>query len=310
MTMTDYHIPVMLHECVEALNMTSDGYFVDATFGGGGHSKEILKHLETGKLIGFDQDNQATRNLPDDENLIFVNHNFQYFKNFLKYYEMFPCDGILADLGVSSHQIDTADRGFSFRFDADLDMRMDQGQKQSAKEIIANYTEQELARIFHLYGEFKRSRQVARAIVQARSLSPIYTTNQLKSVVEPFLDKKHHNKGLAQIFQALRIEVNEEMAVLTTFLRETVSALKPGGRLVVLTYHSLEDRLVKNLIQKGNIEGKPEQDFYGNVIRPFTPINRKPLLATDEEMERNPRARSAKLRIAVRNEDELINPAK
>jgi len=298
----DYHIPVMLNECIKGLEINPDGYFVDATFGGGGHSKEILKHLKTGKLMAFDQDDRAVENVPDHDQLIFVKHNFQYFKNFLKYQDMLPVDGILADLGVSSHQIDTAERGFSFRFDADLDMRMDQEQKLSALEVVNEYPEEELARIFYLYGEFKRSRPLAKGIVQARGLSPIKTTNDLKAIAEPFLDKKHFNKGLAQIFQAIRIEVNQELEVLTNFLNDTVSALKPGGRLVVLTYHSLEDRLVKNLIQKGNIEGKQVQDFYGNLIRPFTPVNRKPILASDEEMAINPRARSAKLRIAIKNE--------
>lgn len=296
----EYHRPVMLRESLEALDLKPDGRYMDATFGGGGHSREILKHLSTGKLIAFDRDEEAIGNVPDDERLIFVHHNFQYFKNFLKYFDLLPLDGILADLGVSSHQFDTAERGFSFRFDASLDMRMDTQSEQSAMDILNSYSASDLERILKVYGEFRKARRLAAAIVEKRSLQPIRNTGELREVVTPFLERNQHNKGLAQVFQALRIEVNGEMEALRNFLVAVADVLRPGGRLVVLTYHSLEDRIVKNYMLKGNVEGKEEKDLYGNLIRPMQPLQRKPGTASEEELADNPRSRSAKLRIAER----------
>lgn len=297
---TEYHIPVMLRECLEGLAIKPEGRYMDVTFGGGGHSRAILKLLTTGKLIAFDRDEEAIRNVPDDDRLIFVHHNFQYFKNFLKYFDLLPLDGILADLGVSSHQFDTAERGFSFRYDAALDMRMDAQSEKSAMDILNKYSAAELERIFREYGEFRKARRLAAAIVEQRGIQALESTNQLKEIATPFLERNQHNKGLAQVFQALRIEVNGEMNALREFLEAVPDVLRPGGRLVVLTYHSLEDRMVKNFIQKGNTEGKEEKDLYGNLIRPLQPLNRKPGTAGADELENNPRSRSAKLRIAER----------
>jgi len=299
-TMSDYHIPVMLNECLEGMNIKADGTYVDVTFGGGGHSRSILQQLDTGKLIAFDQDDQAADNIEDDKNLIFVNHNFQYLKNFLKFHEQIPVDAILADLGVSSHQIDTADRGFSFRFAGELDMRMNQEQDLSAKELINTYSPKDLAFIFKHYGELKPAYPMSLAIADAREIAPINTTQQLTDVLRRFTPKHKSNKFLAQVFQALRIAVNGELQALEAMLMQTAEVLKPGGRLVVMSYHSLEDRLVKNFIQSGNVSGEIEKDFYGNPIKPFKNLTRKPITASDEEIERNPRARSAKLRIAER----------
>lgn len=298
--MSDYHIPVMLNECLEGMNIKADGTYVDVTFGGGGHSRSILQQLDTGKLIAFDQDDQAADNIEDDKNLIFVNHNFQYLKNFLKFHEQIPVDAILADLGVSSHQIDTADRGFSFRFAGELDMRMNQEQDLSAKELINTYSPKDLAFIFKHYGELKPAYPMSLAIADAREIAPINTTQQLTDVLRRFTPKHKSNKFLAQVFQALRIAVNGELQALEAMLMQTAEVLKPGGRLVVMSYHSLEDRLVKNFIQSGNVSGEIEKDFYGNPIKPFKNLTRKPITASDEEIERNPRARSAKLRIAER----------
>jgi len=298
MMTTDYHIPVMLNECIDALNISPDGFYVDATYGGGGHSAAILNNLTSGKLYAFDQDEDVHDRVPDDERLVFIDHNFQYIKNFLKFYDAIPVDGILADLGVSSHQFDTAERGFSFRFDADLDMRMNQDQDLTAKDVVNSYSEQELTNILKQYGEFRRAYPLARKIVQRRQSATINTTSELKEIATPFLERNHHSKGLAQIFQAIRIEVNAEMKALEEFLLGAVDVLKSGGRLVVMTYHSLEDRLVKNLMLKGSLTGDVEKDLYGNVIKPLDAVQRKPILASDEEMEVNPRARSAKLRIA------------
>jgi len=300
MMTTEYHIPVMLHECIDALNISPDGYYVDATFGGGGHSAEVLKRLDTGKLFAFDQDEDVQDRIPNDDRLIFIDHNFQYIKNFLKYYDAIPVHGILADLGVSSHQFDTAERGFSFRFDADLDMRMDRDQALSAFEVINDYPEEDLARILKQYGEFRRAYPLAKKIGQVRKESPIKTTTQLKDIATPFLERNHHSKGLAQIFQAIRIEVNGEMQALEKFLLQAVDVLKTGGRLVVMTYHSLEDRLVKNLMLRGSLSGEVEKDLYGNILKPLEVLQRKPTLASEIEMEANPRARSAKLRIATK----------
>ena len=296
--MSDYHIPVMLNECLEGMNIKPDGRYVDVTYGGGGHSRSILRQLNTGKLIAFDQDDEAQDNLDENENLIFINHNFQYLKNFLKFHEMIPVDAILADLGVSSHQIDTADRGFSFRFAGELDMRMNQSQELSAKELVNTYSAEELSYIFRHYGELKPARAMASAIVQAREITAINSTQQLMEVLRNFTPKHKKNKFLAQVFQALRIAVNGELKALEALLEQSAEVLAPGGRLVVMSYHSLEDRIVKNFIQTGNTDGTPEKDFYGNPIRPFKNLTRKPITASDEEIEKNPRARSAKLRIA------------
>jgi 16S rRNA (cytosine1402-N4)-methyltransferase len=297
-TMNDYHIPVMLKECLEGMNITPDGKYVDVTFGGGGHSMAILEKLTTGKLVAFDQDDEAQNNLVNHDNLIFVNHNFQYLKNFLKFHEVIPVNAILADLGVSSHQIDTEDRGFSFRFDSELDMRMNRTQELSAKQLINSYSAEQLTKIFRSYGELKPARPMAATIVQAREIADINNTHQLLDVLRKFTPKHKRNKFLAQVFQALRIAVNGELNALEALLNQSTEVLDTGGRLVVMSYHSLEDRLVKNFIQTGNIEGIQEKDFYGNPIKPFKNLTRKPITASEAELEINPRSRSAKLRIA------------
>ncbi|MCT4672258.1 MAG: 16S rRNA (cytosine(1402)-N(4))-methyltransferase RsmH [Prolixibacteraceae bacterium] len=301
--MSEYHIPVLLNECIEGLNLKEGGIYVDVTFGGGGHSREILKQLVGGKLVGFDQDIDAKANVPNDDRFIFVNHNFKYIQNFLAYHGIDKVDGILADLGVSSHEFDVAERGFSFRFDGQLDMRMNQSAKLSAAEIVNNYSEEELATLFWKYGEVKNSRKLARIIVEKREDSPIDTIQKFKELVKPCTPKAIEHKYLAKVFQALRIEVNQEMEVLEELLNASTSVLKPGGRLVVMTYHSLEDRIVKNMIREGKTDGKAEKDFYGRTSTPFKAINRKVILPTEEEQKRNPRSRSAKLRIAERTED-------
>ena len=298
--MSKYHTPVMLNECLEGLNIKPDGNYVDATYGGGGHSNEILKQLSTGKLIGFDQDNDARDGATDNENLIFVNHNFQFIKNFLKYLDIEKVDGILADLGISSHQIDEGERGFSFRFDAELDMRMNQDQDLDAYEVINTYDVERLSSIFKLYGELRYGWKLANKIVAIRKGSPIVTTGDLANILDEFTIPKQRNKELAQLFQALRIEVNNELGVLKTFLERTVDTLKPGGRLVVMSYHSLEDRLVKTFMQNGNFEGNLEKDAFGKSLSPFKVITRKPITPSENELIENPRSRSAKLRIAER----------
>ena len=297
-----YHIPVMLDECMEGLNINPDGTYVDVTYGGGGHSNAILDKLSHGKLIAFDQDDDAVKQIKDHENLIFVNHNFQYFKNFLKYLNKYPVDGILADLGISSHQIDEASRGFSFRFDADLDMRMDYGYGLTAAEFLNQAEEEELLYVFRAYGELKNARRVVGRILSSRASRPIQTTGGLARLLSDLVPDKIQNKFLAQVFQAIRIHINGEMDVLREMLTSCADAIKPGGRLVVMSYHSLEDRMVKNLIQKGNVEGEQESDEFGRVHLPFKAVNRKVVTASEEEIERNPRARSAKLRIAVKQE--------
>lgn len=295
----DYHLPVMLNQVIEGLAIKENGVYVDVTFGGGGHSVEILKSLGAeGKLVGFDQDEDAARNVIQDGRFIFVDQNFKYLKNFLKMYACIPVDGILADLGVSSHQFDTAERGFSIRYDASLDMRMDLGQSLTAYKVINEYEQEELADIFYLYGEIQAARKIARTIVNQRSLSPISTTKELMELLVRYAQRGKENKFYAQVFQALRIEVNQELEVLKSMLTQSLEVLKPGGRLVVIAYHSLEDRLVKNFIRTGNFEGKIEKDFYGNVQTPFTQISRKAIQASEEELVLNPRSRSAKLRIA------------
>lgn len=294
-----YHIPALLNETIEGLNIDPDGVYVDVTFGGGGHSTEILSHLSSkGKLLGFDQDEDAIKNALDDPRFIFVRSNFQYLKNFLRYHNIEKVDGILADLGVSSHHFDEAERGFSFRFDGALDMRMNTKSPLTAAVILNTYSEEELANVFYLYGELHNSRKIAKTIVAARSKVPFDKIFPFIEVLKPFFGREKEKKDMARVFQALRIEVNKEMEVLRSLLEQSFDVLKPEGRLVVLTYHSLEDRLVKNYFRSGNFEGKLEKDFFGNILSPLKAINNKVIIATDEEVERNPRARSAKLRIA------------
>jgi 16S rRNA (cytosine1402-N4)-methyltransferase len=296
--MSEYHIPVLLSESMEGLNIKPDGVYVDLTFGGGGHSKEILKQLTTGKLIGFDQDEDAQANVPDDDRFIFVRHNFRYFKNFLKYLGYEKVDGVLADLGVSSHEFDVAERGFSFRFDGDLDMRMNQSSEFTAADILNTYETDDLFRIFKLYGEVKNPGKLVRLIENYRKENSFDTIQGFKEVIAPCTPKFKEHKYLAQVFQALRIEVNQEMDVLKEMLSQCADVLKSEGRLVVITYHSLEDRLVKNYIRDGKFAGGAEKDFFGNIQRPLEAVNRKVILPTPEEIEVNGRARSAKLRIA------------
>ncbi|MGQ0827676.1 MAG: 16S rRNA (cytosine(1402)-N(4))-methyltransferase RsmH [Bacteroidota bacterium] len=293
-----YHKPVLLKECIDGLNINPKGVYVDVTFGGGGHSREILKHLTTGKLYAFDQDDDALKNKIEDERFVLIKQNFRYLKNFLKMYNALPIDGLLADLGVSSHQFDQADRGFSTRFDAKLDMRMDRNTKQTAADVLNTYSEEELKRIFKLYGEVDNSGRLAYAIVHARKEKHIETVSDLKMAIEKCVKRGRENQYSAQVFQALRIEVNKELDVLQELLMQSLEVLKPGGRLVVISYHSLEDRLVKNIMRSGKFEGEVEKDFFGNQLTPFKQITRKPLVPGDEENIENSRARSAKLRIA------------
>lgn len=299
MTEQAYHIPALLHETIEGLDIKPDGIYVDVTFGGGGHSREILKHLgKNGRLFGFDQDLDAINNIIDDKRFTFVRSNFRYLKNFLQYHQIDKVDGILGDLGVSSHHFDEADRGFSFRFDGALDMRMNTASKVTAASILNTYTEEQLADVFYLYGELHNSRKIARTIAQSRSKEPIERIFQFIEILKPYFGREKEKKDMARVFQALRIEVNNEMDVLETLLKQSLEVLNPEGRLAILTYHSLEDRLVKNFFKSGNFEGKLEKDFYGNVIAPLKPVNNKVIIASDEEINRNPRARSAKLRVA------------
>ena len=296
----NYHIPVLLEESLEGMNIVPDGTYVDVTFGGGGHSRAILKRLvDDGCLYGFDQDADAEKNIPDDEHFIFVRSNFRYLYNFMRYHgEIGNVDAVLADLGVSSHHFDDKDRGFSFRFDGALDMRMNTRAGATAADVLNQYTEEALADLFYLYGELKTARKLASAVVRYRSEKKIEMIADLLEIAKPFVGKDKEKKVLAQIFQALRIEVNDEMRALREMLLGTLKILKPGGRLVVITYHSLEDRLVKNFIKTGNFEGKVEQDFFGNVASPFKTVNNKVIVPSAEEIQRNPRSRSAKLRIA------------
>ncbi len=294
-----YHNPVLLHKSIEGLNIRPDGIYVDATFGGGGHARAILQQLGTnGRLVAFDQDPEAEANKPNDERLIFVNQNFRYLKNFLRLYGMLPVDGILADLGVSSHQFDVAERGFSTRFDGPLDMRMGKHQSLTAANVVNTYSEDELNRIFRLYGEIKNSRCMARLICAQREEKTFETTFELEAAVEKCIPPTRTNKMLAMLFQAIRIEVNQELEVLKAFMEQTADVLKPGGRLVVISYHSLEDRLVKNFIKTGNFEGKIKKDFFGNNLVDFKPVVNKAIVPDDAEIAQNSRARSAKLRIA------------
>ncbi|WP_339815214.1 16S rRNA (cytosine(1402)-N(4))-methyltransferase RsmH [uncultured Imperialibacter sp.] len=300
MAQENYHIPVMLKECLEGLAIQPDGIYVDVTFGGGGHSRAIVEKLTTGHLYGFDQDADAKVNAEgfDKRSFTFVPSNFRNLKKYLRFYGVTEVDGILADLGISSHQIDVPERGFSTRFQGPLDMRMNVNSEVSAKEVLNEYGERDLAKIFGMYGELNQPMKIARAITAYRVNKPLETIEQLKEAVARFAPRGKEAKFFAQLFQAIRLEVNEEMEVLEEMLGQCSEVLKPGGRLVVMSYHSLEDRLAKNFINKGNFEGKDEKDFYGNVIRPLEPVNRKPIVAGDDEIARNSRARSAKLRIA------------
>ena len=301
-----YHIPALLEECLNGLIIKPDGTYADVTFGGGGHSRAIVERLSPlGHLYGLDQDIDAWRNRIDDPRFTFVLSNFAYLKNFLRYYGVVAVDGILADLGVSFHHFDDQERGFSFRFDGQLDMRMNQSSTLDARQVIATYSEERLADVLYLYGELKQSRQLARAIVRARSQRDINTTLQLIDVVRPLIRPNQEKKELAQLFQALRIEVNNEIDVLKRLLQQSLDVLRPGGRLVIITYHSLEDRLVKNFMRTGNVEGHVVKDFYGRVQAPLTLVNNKVIVPSDDEVARNPRSRSAKLRIAEKVNDDL-----
>jgi 16S rRNA (cytosine1402-N4)-methyltransferase len=296
----EYHQPVMLQECLEALKIKPAGIYVDLTFGGGGHSAAILPLLTTGKLFVFDQDPDAKANVAalNDDRLEFIPANFRYFSKYLRMYNIKQVDGILADLGVSSHQIDAPERGFSTRFEANLDMRMDQKGKLTAAVILNEFSEEELTIIFSRYAEIRNSKTLAKAIVSARITAPIATSEQLKKIILPLAKRGKENQFLARVYQALRIRVNDEIAALGEMLEQTAEAMAPGGRLVVMSYHSLEDRLVKYYMNTGNLTGEQQKDFYGNLIRPLTPVSRKPITASDDELAMNKRARSAKLRIA------------
>ena len=309
-----YHVPVLLKESVDGLNIQSGGVYVDVTFGGGGHSSEILSRLdEQAHLYSFDQDADAEQNVMrsevgverrfvDDSRFTFVRSNFRYLKNWMRYYGVESIDGLLADLGVSSHHFDDESRGFSFRFDAQLDMRMNKRAGKTAADIVNDYDEEALANLFYLYGEIKQSRRLAAAVVKARLQQRIATTQDLLRILEPIFKREREKKDLAKVFQALRIEVNHEMDALKEMLKSATELLKPGGRLSVITYHSLEDRIVKNIMKTGNVEGKRIQDFYGRIETPFTLINNKVIVPSENEQQENPRSRSAKLRIAEKNE--------
>ena len=293
-----YHQPVLLNECIEGLQIDPTGIYVDVTFGGGGHSQEILQRLTSGKLIAFDQDEAAEKNKLEDDKLIFVRQNFKYLKNYLRMHNAIPVKGIIADLGVSSHQFDTAERGFSIRFDADLDMRMDRNSHKTAKLVLNEFSEEQLKQIFKVYGEIANASKLAYRIFHQRKEKAINTVDELKAAIGPLITRGKENQYLAQLFQALRIEVNDELQVLKDLLIQSEEVLDKGGRLVVISYHSLEDRLVKHFMRKGKFEGEIEKDFYGNTFTPFESITKKPIVPGSDEMEQNPRSRSAKLRIA------------
>ena len=300
----EYHNPVLLEESVDALDIMPGGVYVDATFGGGGHSREILSRMDsTARLYSFDQDADAERNIVDDDRFTFVRSNFRYLENWLRYYGIEHIDGILADLGVSSHHFDDETRGFSFRFDAPIDMRMNKRAGKTAADILNDYTEEQLADIFYIYGELKTSRRIAAAIAKARAAKPIKTTTDLLTIVDPLMPKERQKKDLAKVFQALRIEVNREMEALKEMLTAAVRLLRPGGRLSVITYHSLEDRMVKNVMKTGNVEGKVEKDFFGRTSATMRPLQGKPITPSAEEQTDNPRSRSAKLRVGVKSEE-------
>lgn len=293
-----YHIPVLLDAVIEGLQIKPGGIYVDATFGGGGHARAILAKLGKGKLIAFDQDKNAQNNIPDDDRVVFVNNNFRYMKNFLRYLKYEKVDGILADLGVSSHQFDTGDRGFSFRSEAELDMRMNPHAELDAQRVLNTYSEDQLFHIFLEYGEIRNARCLAKAIVLARATSMIRTVSDLTRAIERCLPVYDYYKYMARVFQAIRIEVNDELNSLRDFLSQTTECLASGGRLVVISYHSLEDRMVKNFIRSGNVEGKAEKDLFGNIHRPFRAVNKDVITPSEAEIAANSRARSAKLRIA------------
>ncbi|MDR2285869.1 MAG: 16S rRNA (cytosine(1402)-N(4))-methyltransferase RsmH [Prevotellaceae bacterium] len=301
-----YHVPALLRESVDALEIKADGVYVDATYGGGGHSKEILSRLTNGKLIAFDRDIEAANNLPDDKRLIFVQNNFRFMRNFLRYYNIGKVNGILADLGVSSHHFDESERGFSFRFpDAVLDMRMGQDSDFTAQSVLNTYSHDRLEHVFFEYGEIKQAGKLARAILESREQQPFVSVADFLETIEPFVPKSEGKQFLSKVFQALRIEVNKEMASLRHFLEQTVEILVAGGRLSVISYHSLEDRMVKNFIRTGNVEGRRFKDFYGNDISPFTVITKKAIVPNDDEIDVNSRSRSAKLRIAEKNNENI-----
>jgi 16S rRNA (cytosine1402-N4)-methyltransferase len=297
-----YHQPALLHECIEGLSINPSGIYADLTFGGGGHSREILSKLNAdGRLVAFDQDEDALENTINDDRFTLVNENFKYLKNFLRLHKAFPLDGILADLGISSHQIDTPERGFATRFEGPFDMRMARNQGITAAQMVNTYPEEKLSSVFKLYGEVSNARQLASKIIEARS-KPITTTSEFKEAIKSCIPNNYESKYLAQVFQAIRIEINDEMGALQAMLKQCADSLKPGGRLVVISYHSLEDRLVKNYIKAGNFEGELEKDFYGNVTTPLKSITRKPITPSEIELKSNPRSRSAKLRIAQKAE--------
>ncbi len=303
-TAKTYHIPVLMKDSVDGLNISPGGIYVDVTFGGGGHSREILSRLDgSGHLYSFDQDADAEKNIINDGRLTFVRSNFRYLKNWMRYYGVDRIDGLLADLGVSSHHFDDESRGFSFRFDAPLDMRMNKRDGTTAADVVNTYDEERLADIFYLYGELKNSRKIAAALVKARAAKKIGTTHDFIGAVESLFRREREKKDMAKLFQALRIEVNNEMTALKEMLRSATELLRPGGRLSVITYHSLEDRIVKNVMKTGNPEGKMKQDFFGRIETPFNLINNKVITPDDEEQENNPRSRSAKLRIAEKKND-------
>jgi 16S rRNA (cytosine1402-N4)-methyltransferase len=299
---SSYHKPVMLTECIDALNIDPEGTYVDVTFGGGGHSKEILRHLKGGKLVAFDQDEDARKEAEkiESRSLIFCQANFMYMKKYLKLNGITKVKGILADLGISSHQIDSPERGFSTRFDGPLDMRMDQNIKRSAADILNTYPEAALHKLFGIYGELKNAKTAANLVAKQRVNKPFARTEDLKMALKSIAPRGKENKYFAQVFQALRIEVNEEMTALENFLHQCAEVIEPEGRLVIMSYHSLEDRMVKNFINKGKVYGEVEKDFYGNEIKPFESLYRKPVEASEEEIEQNNRARSARLRVGVK----------
>jgi 16S rRNA (cytosine1402-N4)-methyltransferase len=302
MTQEVYHIPALLPQTLDALDINPGGIYVDATLGGGGHSRAIVERLETGKghLYSFDQDEDAVKRAFSDPRFTVVYSNFRYLTNFMRYYGVDGVDGVLADLGVSFHHFDDSERGFSFRWEGPLDMRMNRKAKRTAAWVLENFTEAQLADMFYLYGELKTSRKLASAIVKARNEKPVTTVEQLLAIIKPFINPRQEKKELAQIFQSLRIEVNNEIDVLKSFLTQALAVLKPGGRLAVITYHSLEDRLVKNFMKTGNMSGKVEQDFYGRNLAPMKLLNSKPIVPDEDEINRNPRSRSAKLRDAIK----------
>ena len=296
-----YHKPILLDECINGLQIKPNGIYVDCTFGGGGHSKAILKHLKSGRLIGFDQDSAVLKNIPDDDRFIFVQGNFRFLRNFLKYHKISQVDGVLADLGVSWHHFDTPERGFSFRLDGALDMRMNQQAELTAEDVLNSYSETELERIFKTYGEVYNSRQLSGIIASGRLEKRISSVKKFLEIIHSCIPAKNNHQYLACVFQALRMEVNQEVRNLTEMLMQTVELVKKGGRLAVITYHSIEDKLVKNFTRSGNFKGIIEKDFYGNINAPFSPVNTRVIVPTAAEVENNSRARSAKLRIAERN---------